>query len=89
MVARKIPVNAGGNGVGEHHHRARYPDVLVATVRDLHEQQHVPYEAIAQRRLYVGDVAYSVPYSTVRSWCQCTRRTAVPVAVRRVEDDAP
>jgi hypothetical protein len=72
-----VAVNEDGRRIGETHHNARIPDVIVDQLRDLHEDFLWPYWRIAR------DYKLSIP--TVKKICTYQRRAQTPERWKRLE----
>lgn len=72
-----VGVNERGRRVGESHHRARIPDLIVDLIRELHDTGVLGYALIGR---FIG-----VPKATVRDLVLCRRRAQYPVAFRKVK----
>ena len=76
-MTRLVGLNEHGLPVGETHHRARVPDLVVNRIRELHEEENLGYRRIAK---LVG-----LSRSFVRKICLYQRRAQFPTQWKRVE----
>jgi len=73
---RLVGLNEHGRRIGESHHRAKIPDLIVDLIRELHDSGVLGYELIGR---YLG-----IPKATVRNLVLCRRRYQYPVEFRKV-----
>lgn len=66
----------GGKRVGETHHNARIPDVVVDKIRDRHEDDGISYKSLA--------VEFSLSLNTIKKICTYQRRAQTPARYKRV-----
>lgn len=74
-----VAYNESGIRIGETHHNARIPDVLVDRIRELHEDEGWGYVAISQE--------LNLSLTAVRKICTYERRAQTPVRWKRVKLD--
>lgn len=73
MTRRYVALNEDGRPIGQYHHNATVPEVLVSRCRDLREEQGLSYGAIARmlglKRSYVQKVCnYEIRAQQAHGW---------------------
>lgn len=72
-----LAFNDQGKRIGETHHNARIPNIVVDRIRDRHEDDGLGYKALA--------IEFSLSVNTIRKICTYERRAQTPVRYKRVK----